>query len=179
MERMMRETFFKKLQENLEVAYTSEEAAVIIKDYEELFDDYIAQGLSEVEAISKLGDPKDIVRALIEENKKIMPSRTKDNVTLPRRGGTKFIAAAPLLAVIIYMLLGFLLDAWHPGWLIFFIIPVSAILFTPYRKAKLVALSPFIAITIFILLGTYVPHVYTYGWIIFLIIPLFGIFARK
>lgn len=175
----MRETFFRKLQENLEVAYSSEEVATIIKDYQELFDDYISQGLSEVEVISKLGDPKDIVRALIEENKKIMPSMKRDNVTLPRRGGQNIVAATPLIAVIVYLLLGFFLDAWHPGWLIFFIVPVSGILFTPYRKNKLVALSPFIAVTIFIILGTYVPQGYTYGWLIFLIIPLFGVFSRK
>ncbi len=179
MDKTMRETFFRKLKENLEVAYTDKEAATIIKDYEELFDDYLAQGISEVEVISKLGDPKDIVRALIEENKKIMPNLKKSEVTLPRRNGEMFISASPIIAVIIYFLLGFLLKAWHPGWLIFFIIPMSAIIFTPYRRGKLSALSPFIAVTIFILLGTYVKHGYTYGWIVFLLIPLAGIFETR
>ncbi len=175
----MRETFFKKLQENLLVVFSDKDTAAIIKDYEELFADYVESGLSEVEVISKLGDPKDIVRALIEENKKVMPTLKKSNVTLPRRGGEKIIAASPLIAVLTFFLLGFVFDAWHPGWLVFFIIPVSAIIFTPYRKDKMTALSPFLAVTLFILIGTFIPNGFRYAWTIFFIIPLIAIFTKK
>ncbi len=158
-----RETFFKKLQENLLVVFSDQDTAAIIKDYEELFADYLKSGLSEVEVISKLGDPKDIVRALIEENKKVMPTLKKSKVTLPRHGGEKLIAVAPLFAVLIFFLLGFIFDAWHPGWLVFFIIPVSAILFSPYRKDKMTAISPFLVVTLFILLGTFIPNGFRYA----------------
>lgn len=39
----------------------------------------------------------------------------------------KIIAATPLLATIVYLLLGFCADAWHPGWIIFLTIPVVEI----------------------------------------------------
>lgn len=45
----------------------------------------------------------------------------------------KIIAATPLITVIIYLLLGFCTDAWHPGWIIFLTIPVVEI-FLPKNK---------------------------------------------
>lgn len=175
----MREQYFKKLEDNLLVLFNEEEAKAIIKDYEELFDDYLAEGLSEEQVINKLGTPKDIVKAIAEENRKVIPTLKKANVVLPRRGGEKIIAASPLLATIIFLVLGFTVDAWHPGWLVFLLIPLSGIIFTPYRKGKIVSASPFISVIIFILIGTYVPHGYSYAWIIFFMIPLAGIFTRK
>lgn len=33
-----------------------------------------------------------------------------------------------LLCVITYVLLGFLLDLWHPGWIIFLAVPISGVI---------------------------------------------------
>lgn len=40
----------------------------------------------------------------------------------------KVVAATPLITVIIYLLLGFCADAWHPGWVVFLAIPIVPII---------------------------------------------------
>lgn len=172
----MKEKYFIKLKETLKVAFDDDSVEAITNDYIELFEDYLADGMSEEEVIEKLGAPKDIVKSIIDENKSMFPILAKKRVVLPKRFGRKLIAAAPLLSLIIFLVLGFTLNAWHPGWLIFLMIPMSSIIFTPYKKGKIVALTPFICVVIFILIGTYVTDGYKYSWIVFLLIPLFGIF---
>lgn len=170
----MKEKYLNELNQALRVAYSIEEANTITNDYKELFEDYLSSGLSEEEVIKKLGEPNEIVKSLIEENKKIFPSISKRNVTLPKKHRRVLIKIMPFIAVIIFLGLGYGLEAWHPGWLVFFSIPISAILLTPYKKRRLTGLTPFIAVTIFILIGTYVDKGYNYSWMAFLLIPLVG-----
>jgi len=95
-------------------------------------------------------------------------------------------ALSPFIATVIYLGIGFGLDSWHPSWLIFLIIPVIGILnsFKAYdvigrRKRyieQITALSVFIAIPVFVLLGTY-KGLWNPGWLVFLIIPMLGILS--
>ena len=48
----------------------------------------------------------------------------------------RIIAATPMICLIIFLLLGFLKDAWHPGWIVFLTIPVVETLFGGLRKPK-------------------------------------------
>ncbi len=43
----------------------------------------------------------------------------------------------PLVVVIAYLVMGFVWNLWHPGWIIFLTIPVVEI-FLPKRKMKFV-----------------------------------------
>ena len=88
-----------------------------------------------------------------------------------------------LLTVLVsYIIIGFVSSLWHPGWLIFFIIPVFYIV----RKAKkfpLVPLMPFIATTLFVLVGEYVnipgqTSGYVLSWLFFFLIPISGILQK-
>jgi hypothetical protein len=88
-----------------------------------------------------------------------------------------------LLTVLVsYIIIGFASGLWHPGWLIFFIIPIFYIV----RKAKkfpLVPLMPFIATTLFILVGEYVnipgqTSGYVLSWLFFFLIPISGILQK-
>lgn len=171
----MKEKYLKELNESLSVAFSYEEANAITKDYEELFDDFLSAGLTEQEVINKIGEPREIVQSLIEENKRMFPVIGKSNVVLPKKLGRKLIKIIPFISLIIFLILGYTLQAWHPGWLVFFLIPISAVLFAPYKKRKLIGVTPFLAVTIFILIGTYVKNGYQYSWIAFLFIPLIGI----
>jgi len=97
-------------------------------------------------------------------------------------------ALSPFIATVTYLGIGFGLDTWHPTWLIFLIIPVIAILnsFKAYDVIgrgkgileQITALSVFIAITVFVLLGTY-QGLWNPGWLVFLIIPMLGILTDK
>ncbi len=171
----MKEKYLNELNEVLQIAFSTADANTITNDYNELFDDYLSSGLKEAEVIAKLGDPKDIVKSLVEEQKQTFPYIRKRNVTLPKKKRKKIIKAMPLLSVIIFLGLGYGLNAWHPGWLVFLLIPISGILFTPYKKRRISALSPFIAVIIFILVGTYIEGGFYYSWFVFLLIPLAGI----
>lgn len=173
----MKANYINKLLEVLKIVFSDAEANAITDDYKELYEDYLANGFTDEEVIKKLGDPKDIVKSLLEDQNRIFPRVVKRSVTLPKSNQRKLIQAMPILSVMIFLILGYTLEAWHPGWLVFLSIPVSGILFAPYKKRKLAALSPFIAVTIFMLVGTYVENGFMYSWLAFLLIPLFGILS--
>ncbi len=170
----MKEKYLDQLNEALKYAFSNEEARTITNDYKELFEDYLASGLTEEEIIKKLGEPKEIVKSLIEEGKRVFPSFTKVTVTLPKRGSRKIINVMPFLSLLIYLVLGYVFKLWHPGWLVFLLIPISGVLFSPYRKKKLVGITPFLAVIVFTLVGMYVPNGFRYSWIAFIFIPLIG-----
>ncbi len=84
----------------------------------------------------------------------------------------ELIALMPFVAVIGYGILGFGYSLWHPGWLIFLLIPVIAILLEGKQKffETLVALSPFISVAVFFLYLS--SNGYNQiGWLIFLSVP--------
>ena len=90
----------------------------------------------------------------------------------------------PLFALAIFLLLGFLQDAWHPAWAIFLTIPVYYSLGASIFRHSLALFNyPCIIIGIYALLG-FLCDLWSPGWILFLTIPLyylicFAIAARK
>lgn len=139
----------------------------IVCDYEQLYSDALASGLSDEEVIKKLGTPTAIVKEL---GMYIEPH--------DRSWKGKFIAISPFISIIVFFVLGTQWQLWHPGWLVFLLIPVSAIaLNTDDWMVKMVALSPFAAtITFFVFLELGMPE---YGWLAFLVIPMLGVFSQK
>jgi len=89
-------------------------------------------------------------------------------------------ALSPFVALVAYFILGFYYQYWHPGWLIFLIIPVIAI-FNSRKEMKffelLTALSPFAALIVFFYLGEQ-GH-WQQGWLVFLAIPMIGVLNEK
>lgn len=82
-----------------------------------------------------------------------------------------------LIIILIYLGLGFWYNLWHPGWLLFLLIPVAALLYEKFIEKKtipLVSFSPFIAVALFFLIGEYLNG-YAYSWLVFLIIPILGV----
>jgi len=78
-----------------------------------------------------------------------------------------------LLVVIAYLLLGALYDAWHPAWLLFFLIPLwySAIEAVRARDANRFA-YPVLVTGVFLLLGFY-EDAWNPAWVLFLTIPVY------
>lgn len=151
--------------------FNEEEAADILSDYEELYSGYLEREMDDAEIKKKLGSPFDVVAALKGSMK-----YTKK----PETGGEKWVAVSPFVSLIAFFILGFLYDLWHPGWLVFLLIPVSAISlsFTQNAWGKITALSPFFATAFFMIYG-YIEGVYHPTWMVFLLILLFAYLSMK
>ncbi len=146
---------------------TQEERAEIIADYEAMIDDALAQGLSEVDIEAKLGDLTSLEAALKDDY----------NLKVKSSNRHKYVALSPFVAIIIFFLVGFLWDAWHPGWIAFLLIPLSGLLFEGLHRGfrfKLTAMMPFITVIAFILIGT-ILEAWHPAWLLFLLIPTIAI----
>jgi uncharacterized membrane protein len=83
-----------------------------------------------------------------------------------------------------YIILGLTFPSfWHPGWLMFFIIPLYFMLIEE-KRPSLVGFMPFIATTLFVLVGEYVTipgqsSAYVISWLFFFLIPISAILLRK
>jgi len=144
----------------------------IISDYNEMYDGYSDKGFNDTEIIDKLGSPRSIIRELTEGFKK---------VEKPLPGGEKLIALTPFIALISFFILGFGFNLWHPGWIVFLIIPITAIIVEmgKTRDEHLsTALSPFFTTLLFLYIGFY-HNLWHPGWIVFIIIPMLGIWNSR
>ena len=83
----------------------------------------------------------------------------------------------PLIVVGIYLVLGFIFDLWHPGWLVFFVIPIfyefvaMAEARGARKKANLFPMALFCVVT-FLLLG-FLRDLWHPTWLVFLLIPIY------
>ncbi len=81
----------------------------------------------------------------------------------------RVIAVTPMICVFFFLLLGFGWGLWHPGWIVFILIPIM-----PYLvgKRKIRLSIPLIITVIYLILG-FGWNLWHPGWIIFLLIPVF------
>jgi len=169
---MKKNEYLELLEEVLRQNHVEErEVQVIVEDYEELYDGYLERQMSDVEIKKKLGSPFDVV-ATLRGSMKYKKSASKPY--------EKFIAVSPFLALIVFFVFGFMYDVWHPTWLVFFIIPLSAIVFSVKEGfwTILTSISPFVATSFFILYG-YITDVYHPTWMVFLVILFCAFMVMK
>lgn len=76
-------------------------------------------------------------------------------------------ALYPIFIVVLYLLLGFIGKLWHPGWLIFFAIP----LYYMHPKTTLLKLCNPVMITLIYLVIGFFFNLWHPGWLIFFAIP--------
>lgn len=88
----------------------------------------------------------------------------------------KIIAITPILCLILYLLLGFYKDLWHPGWIVFLLIPIVPLFFKIFSGSKesLIGFLTLLIIAVYIVLG-FLFNLWHPGWIIFLLIPIISI----
>lgn len=94
-----------------------------------------------------------------------------------------WILGAIILIVLtsFYIYLGLAFGWWHPGWLIFMLVPILGLLYSQWikkEKQPLVAYMPFISVILFILIGE-IWNGYAYSWLVFLLIPVVGVLSEK
>lgn len=178
----MKEKYLEQLKELLsEYDIKQDEIDDILADYGEMIEDALNKKMTEDQIIKMIGTPKQVVKDLSEEF-----AKDEEFIYIHRGGNVKgsnkdnkIVALMPFISVIIFFILGFGFDLWHPGWLVFLSIPMVAIIVNAFEKNSLngmVALSPFIAVIIFLILG-FAYGLWHPGWLIFLIIPVLGILS--
>lgn len=82
-----------------------------------------------------------------------------------------------LLSVVGYLLLGFLANAWHPGWIIFFAIPVSSCFVGMIIKKNPCDFPLALLVVVAYLLMGFLADLWHPGWVIFFAIPVYYLIA--
>lgn len=143
-----------------EFDFAREEREEVLDDYAIMIDEANENNETYESLEELLGSPREIVRNL---RKTMVIKRVKSN---------KFVALSPFIATIMFFILGFGFELWHPGWLVFLLIPISGVL-SSKRKSDIktvIEVMPFIAILIFLIIGLN-TGVWHPTWAVFLIIP--------
>jgi hypothetical protein len=140
----------------------------ILSDYTLLYDEGLNKDMSDKEIRNLLGEPKNVYEDL------------KDTLTyiFTKRSSNKFVALTPFLATIIFMVIGFTTQVWHPTWLVFLLIPISGVLSGKNKKNVFVGLTPFIALITFFLIS-YFTEEWAFTWLVFLLIPISGLLVKR
>jgi hypothetical protein len=91
------------------------------------------------------------------------------------------IAISPFIVVTAYLSIGFILNVWHPTWLVFLLIPMMGI-FSGFKTMRFVsfltAISPFVSLIAYILLGNFLG-LWGSAWVVFYLVPIFGVLHEK
>ena len=170
---MNKQEFLSRLEEELqEYKYEPSVIKDVLEDHQTMIEEAVERGRLEEEYVSSLSAPKQIARSL----KGIEKRNNKEN---------KIVSVSPFIATIAFFLIGFLFNEWHPGWLVFLGIPITAVLVEESIKDRIVSVSPFIATIAFFLIGTYTPTLFGYtftyldAWLVFFLIPITGLWNDK
>jgi len=176
----MKEKYLKELRELLEeYKISQDELEDILADYGEMIDDAVSKKMDEDKIIRMIGTPKEVVRSLSEEFKK-----DEDYIYIHRGGkvtnkDNRIVALMPFISLIVFFVLGLGFDLWHPGWIVFLSIPMTAIIVNVFDRSSMngfIALSPFVALIAFLILG-FAYDLWHPGWLVFFVIPLLGILS--
>ena len=154
---MTKETFLTELRIELELEdIPSKVIEDTINEYAAMIGDAIDGGETVASFVKRMGNPKKVASALAKQ----YPIKEK-----------RIVAIMPFLTTIVFFLLGNLLNAWHPGWLVFLLIPLASIL--SRKKTDKNALIFWVILIIFILSGTFY-NAWAPAWALFLIIIPFN-----
>ena len=92
----------------------------------------------------------------------------------------KISAVTPILATAAFFYLGLFENMWHPGWVVFAVIPLVEILLSIYTqegKAKWVSISVIFSIIAYIVRGIMTGEGWKV-WLVFFIVPVVAIIAE-
>lgn len=83
-----------------------------------------------------------------------------------------------ILAIVSYIIIGVCFDLWHPGWLIFFLVPIISTFIHAVRNHNPNLFAyPILVLFIFLYVG-FVYHIWHPTWVVFLTIPLYYSFTE-
>ncbi len=154
------------------------------QDYSREKDEYVHVGLNGIHVRDKDGSEVHVGWNGIH----IDDSKKKDNVSIDKNGiyvnGQEYNKEwfrhysrqkfpMVMLITIAYIVLGGLFDLWHPGWLVFLLIPIwDSFVEAVYKKNAHVFAYPVVATLAFLMIGFFWGNWHP-GWVVFLTIPLY------
>jgi asparagine N-glycosylation enzyme membrane subunit Stt3 len=101
-----------------------------------------------------------------------------DIITKNKDFSGSIIGLIAVLAAAAFFVLGFVYGKWHPGWLVFLVVPIAAIVIDAIRKkdvsGSIIGLITVSAAVIFFILG-FMFEIWSVSWLVFLAIPLAAI----
>ncbi|MDE6846315.1 MAG: helix-turn-helix domain-containing protein [Lachnospiraceae bacterium] len=78
-----------------------------------------------------------------------------------------------IIAIVVYIITGIIFNSWHPGWLIFLLVPIIGTLIHAIRRRNPNLFAyPVLAVLIFLYMGL-VRYVWHPSWVVFLTIPIY------
>lgn len=83
-----------------------------------------------------------------------------------------------LVSTFVFLFLSIQYNLWLISWLVYFSIPMYAIIRHTKKDEKLIALMPFISTILFMLIG-YFFNGWAFGWLVYLFIPMVAIIKGK
>lgn len=134
---------------------------------------FVKDGHEEVVDIDEL---KDDGISIVDEVKETYRKHKNKN-----RIKSKICAITPFLCAIAYVLMGSLGGWWHPGWLVFLLIPiVPSILYCHKNNIKSYIVDTLCLILCigYFVVG-FVLHIWHPTWVVFLLIPVLHILFDK
>ena len=162
---MKKEEYLERLKYYLEERdFSKEELDEIMEDYAIMIDEALEKDVFEEDLMDILGDPREISKQI---QKRVVLQRVKSN---------KLVALSPFFTTIIFFVLGFGFELWHPGWMVYLLVPMIGV-FSGRRKSPLkhiLELLPFFTLIVFLGIGL-TTNVWSPTWAIFLLIPAFRI----
>lgn len=82
------------------------------------------------------------------------------------------------IITVLYLMIGVFCNAWHPGWLLFFLVPIwNSVIEVIYKKNLKCFAYPVLATLVFLCLGIFCS-LWHPGWVVFLTIPLYYSFIE-
>ena len=163
-----------------EVAYGEAEAGESIEEGAQEGNDYVHVSLGGVHVKDKSGEVHVGWDGIHVDDK-----TNGDNIHIDKNGtyvnGKKYngswfsLQLFPMAMIIIvaYFYIGCVYGAWHPGWLLFLLIPIWQTLVTAIESRNAYCFAyPVLAALIYLCLGIF-RYLWHPGWIIFLTIPLY------
>lgn len=87
-------------------------------------------------------------------------------------------ATVPLLTAAAYLLLGFVCNAWHPGWLVFFAIPIISSLAEAIVQRNPNCFAWPVLVTFVYLWGGFIHHLWHPLWIVYFTVPAYYLLIK-
>lgn len=131
--------------------------------------------LSTDETIEEIVESKEIKLEDVLIEKELTEEEKDHQIIKNNKLCRTFEGIIPLVTVITYILMGSLLDLWHPGWIVFLFIPILITLIESIILKKVCAFAyPVLVTAVFLFIG-FVFEWWHPGWVVFLTIPVYYI----
>lgn len=93
---------------------------------------------------------------------------------------TQFLRDFPvgLIITVAYLIIGLVYGWWHPGWLLFFLVPIIHSIFDAVERKKVSEFSYTVFATLIFLCLGFFGGLWSIAWVVFLTIPIFYSLCR-